>query len=547
MKKLLIFALLVFIWAGASGQTLEPRYNPFTSKFQWINTDAGGNYSVARDTTFVKYDTIYEYTTNAGVLIEDIHIENGIIDAGTWNGDVITITYIDTANVHNYLHFRIDSLGNILAVGEQHDSTTFTGSYDYITIADGQIVTVGQVDLTADVTGVLPLVNMTGDSTYYSVDMTPVASVATTEGRMYYDSDDNYLKLYDGVQWDTLNLSSIGGGGGDMTKAVYDPGDNGNVDVADTVVGINLATGTLTFSGGHSITITTTGSTTITLPTSGTIATLDDISDTADARIGAGEYAVALGDSANGGVEEHHWVTGYDHVQDLALKANLAGPTFTGTVTIPTPFTIGAVSMTSTGTQLNYLSSATGTTGTTSTNIVFSTSPTLVTPALGTPSALVGTNITGTGAGFTAGAVTGLTLASGSLTLSGADAITLTSTASTNVTLPTSGTLATRAYSAINAQTGTTYEFVAGDVSQFVTFNNASAITVTVPVNADVAIAVGERIDCQQIGAGAVTFTPEGGVTLNAFGSDLTSAGQWAAFQLIKTATDVWSVVGKFD
>jgi hypothetical protein len=38
--------------------------------------------------------------------------------------------------------------------------------------------------------------------------------------------------------------------------------------------------------------------------------------------------------------------------------------------------------------------------------LVFATSPTLVTPALGTPSALVGTNITGTAAGLTAGSVT---------------------------------------------------------------------------------------------------------------------------------------------
>ena len=39
---------------------------------------------------------------------------------------------------------------------------------------------------------------------------------------------------------------------------------------------------------------------------------------------------------------------------------------------------------------------------------VFGTSPTLVTPALGTPSALVGTNITGTAAGLTVGATTGV-------------------------------------------------------------------------------------------------------------------------------------------
>lgn len=71
----------------------------------------------------------------------------------------------------------------------------------------------------------------------------------------------------------------------------------------------------------------------------------------------------------------------------MNLKAPLASPTFTGTVTIPTPYTIGAVSMTSTGTQLNYLNAATGTTGTTSTNLVFSTSPTFITPVLGAASA----------------------------------------------------------------------------------------------------------------------------------------------------------------
>ena len=71
----------------------------------------------------------------------------------------------------------------------------------------------------------------------------------------------------------------------------------------------------------------------------------------------------------------------------LGLKAPLASPTFTGTVTIPTPFTLGAVSVTTTGTILNYLTSAGGTTGTTSTNIVFSTSPVFITPTLGVASA----------------------------------------------------------------------------------------------------------------------------------------------------------------
>jgi len=54
------------------------------------------------------------------------------------------------------------------------------------------------------------------------------------------------------------------------------------------------------------------------------------------------------------------------------------------------------VAVTTTATKLNYITSATGTTGTASTNIVFSTSPTLVTPNLGTPSTLVVTNASGT-------------------------------------------------------------------------------------------------------------------------------------------------------
>lgn len=83
----------------------------------------------------------------------------------------------------------------------------------------------------------------------------------------------------------------------------------------------------------------------------------------------------------------------------LTPYARKASPTFTGTVTIPTPFTLGATSVTTTGTQLNYLSSATGTTGTTSTNIVFSTSPSLTTPSLGVASATslnTGTTLNGT-------------------------------------------------------------------------------------------------------------------------------------------------------
>lgn len=63
-------------------------------------------------------------------------------------------------------------------------------------------------------------------------------------------------------------------------------------------------------------------------------------------------------------------------------------------------------------------------------------SPVFTTPNIGSATGSISGN---------AGTVTGFTPASGSLTLSGADALTLTTTNTTNVTLPTTGTLATTA------------------------------------------------------------------------------------------------------
>ncbi|MEK7227802.1 MAG: hypothetical protein AAB681_00400, partial [Patescibacteria group bacterium] len=79
--------------------------------------------------------------------------------------------------------------------------------------------------------------------------------------------------------------------------------------------------------------------------------------------------------------------TGDEGIISYDTGTNVLSLASTGVVSIPSPFTLGATSVTSTGTQLNYLNAATGTTGTTSTNLVFSTSPTLVTPVLGVASA----------------------------------------------------------------------------------------------------------------------------------------------------------------
>lgn len=98
---------------------------------------------------------------------------------------------------------------------------------------------------------------------------------------------------------------------------------------------------------------------------------------------------INTGTTANDGTGES--------LRSAMFKVNdaiIAHPYYTGTFTVPAPFTLGSTSVTTTGAQLNYLNAATGTTGTTSTNLVFSTSPTLVTPNLGTPSAGTLTNCT---------------------------------------------------------------------------------------------------------------------------------------------------------
>jgi len=77
----------------------------------------------------------------------------------------------------------------------------------------------------------------------------------------------------------------------------------------------------------------------------------------------------------------------------------------------------GVATFLATPSSANLISAVTDETGTGS--LVFATSPTLVTPALGTPSALVGTNITGTASGLTAGNVTTNANLTGAITSTG--------------------------------------------------------------------------------------------------------------------------------
>jgi hypothetical protein len=72
---------------------------------------------------------------------------------------------------------------------------------------------------------------------------------------------------------------------------------------------------------------------------------------------------------------------------------------------------------------------------------------------------------------------------------------------------------------------------------------SASALTLTVPSNATVAWPVGTSIDILQTGAGQVTITAGAGVTVNGT-PGLKLRTQWSGVTLFKRATDTWVVYG---
>jgi hypothetical protein len=181
--------------------------------------------------------------------------------------------------------------------------------------------------------------------------------------------------------------------------------------------------------------------------------------------------------------------------------ATKAGPTFTGTVILPSTTSIGNVS----STEIGYLDN------------VSSAIQTQLDNKLETSSA----------------STTYLTQASASTTY-----LTQASASTTYAKLAPS----------TNAQTSASYTLVLTDAGKYIEMNNAGANTLTVPLNASVAFPIGTEITVIQTGAGATTIAPAGGVTVNYY-SPTTSAtrilkSQWAGASLIKRATDTWVLIG---
>ena len=93
-----------------------------------------------------------------------------------------------------------------------------------------------------------------------------------------------------------------------------------------------------------------------------------------------------------------------------------------------------------------------------------------------------------------------------------------------------------------NAQVAS-YTLVLADKDKLVEVSNASANTLTVPLNSSVAFPVGTQITVLQTGAGQTTITATGGVTVNAT-PGLKLRAQWSSVTLIKRAENTWVAIG---
>ena len=162
-------------------------------------------------------------------------------------------------------------------------------------------------------------------------------------------------------------------------------------------------------------------------------------------------------------------------------------------------------------TSANLLAAVTDETGTGS--LVFSTGPTISGPSISSPV------ITGTIA------ASGSTGSAGQLLSSTATGIAWVTAATTNLV--------------INAQTGTTYTLVSGDLNKLVTLSNSSAITLTIP---SAVFTTGQEINIQQIGAGQVTVQGDGTSTFTGTGTKLRA--QYSAATIVCTGTNTFTLIG---
>lgn len=252
-----------------------------------------------------------------------------------------------------------------------------------------------------------------------------------------------------------------------------------------------------------------------------------------------GEIATALNNDAN--------LSG-TLTTAIGLKAPLASPTFTGTVTLPTG-TVGVTQSASNNSTALATTAYVDTADALKANLA---SPTFT----GTPTLPTGTIATTQTAGnsTTALATTAFVTTADNLkadlaspTFTGTPTLPTGTIATTQSANNNSTAVATTAYvdNQVNAYTLETktasYTLVAGDKGKLIIMNSASANNLTIPASV---FSAGATVSVLQLGAGQTTIVAGASTTVLSSGSKMKLYGQYAVATIVCTSSNTFALFG---